>query len=97
MTGFKAWSSGQTLNAADVNDYLMEQSVVIWPDAATRQGDSAYLASLVEGNLCYIQDENALYYYTGSAWAQIATESYVDTAAGSEARKALLLSFMESN
>jgi len=97
MTGFKAWSSGQTLNAADVNDYLMEQSVVIWPTAGTREGDSAYLASLVEGNLCYIQDENALYYYTGSAWAQIATESYVDTAAGSEARKALLLSFMESN
>lgn len=96
MTGFKVWVSGETLNAADLNDYVMEQSVVIWPTAGTREGDSDYTDSLVEGNLCYIQGDG-LYYYTGSAWSQIATKAYVDTAAGSEARKALLLSFMESN
>jgi hypothetical protein len=95
--GYFEWASGDTLDAADLMTYLMQQSVVIWDTATTRNNDANYTSSLKEGNLCYIQSADTLYYYDGSAWQALASVAYVDTAAGSEARKALLLSFMESN
>jgi len=94
--GYFEWASGDTLDAEDVMKYLMGQSVAIWDTTTTRNNDSAYVASLLEGNMCFIQGDNRLYYYDGSAWQEMATQAYVDTQAAT-ARQALLLSFMESN
>ena len=94
--GFYKWESGDTLDAADVMTYLMGQSVTIWDNITTRNADTEFTTSLIEGNLCYVQNTDTLYYYDGAAWQAIASVSYVDSAAAT-ARQALLLSFMESN
>ena len=94
--GYKFWESGDTLDAEDVMKYLMQQSVVIWDTTTTRNNDSEYDGSLKEGNMCFIQADNTLYYYDGLAWQAMATQVYVDSGAAT-ARQALLLSFMESN
>ena len=64
--GFKVFSTGEVLTAADVNDYLMEQSIGIFADATARD---AQITSPIEGQFAYLSDSNTLFYYSGSAWA----------------------------
>jgi len=64
--GFKTFSTGEVLTAADVNDYLMEQSIGIFADATARD---AQITSPIEGQFAYLSDSNTLFYYSGSAWA----------------------------
>ena len=64
--GFKVFSTGEVLTAADVNDYLMEQSIGIFANATARD---AQITSPIEGQFAYLSDTNALFYYDGSAWA----------------------------
>ena len=64
--GFKIFGVGEVLTAADVNDYLMEQSIGIFADATARD---AQITSPIEGQFAYLSDSNTLFYYSGSAWA----------------------------
>jgi hypothetical protein len=63
--GFKVFSVSEVLTAADVNDYLMEQSIGIFADATARD---AQISSPIEGQFCYLADTNVLQFYNGSAW-----------------------------
>ena len=63
--GFKVFSTGEVLTAADVNDYLMEQSIGIFADATARD---AQITSPIEGQFCFLKDTNVLQFYNGSAW-----------------------------
>jgi hypothetical protein len=63
--GFKVFAVGEVLTAADVNDYLMEQSISIFADSTARD---AQITSPVEGQFCYLADTNVLQFYNGSAW-----------------------------
>ena len=63
--GFKVFSTGEVLTAADVNDYLMEQSIGIFADSTARD---AQITSPVEGQFCYLADTNELQFYNGAAW-----------------------------
>ena len=64
--GFKVFAVGEVLTAADVNDYLMEQSISIFADSTARD---AQITSPIEGMFCYLADTNVLQFYNGSAWA----------------------------
>jgi hypothetical protein len=64
--GFKVFSVSEVLTAADVNDYLMEQSIAIFADSTARD---AQISSPVEGQFCYLADSNVLQFYSGSSWA----------------------------
>ena len=64
--GFKVFAVGEVLTAADVNDYLMEQSISIFADSTARD---AQITSPIEGMFCYLADSNVLQFYNGSAWA----------------------------
>lgn len=64
--GFKVFSVSEVLTAADVNDYLMEQSISIFADSTARD---AQISSPVEGQFCYLADSNVLQFYNGSSWA----------------------------
>ncbi len=64
--GFKVFSVSEVLTAADVNDYLMEQSIGIFADSTARD---AQITSPIEGQFAYLADSNTLFYYTGAAWA----------------------------
>lgn len=65
--GFKTFTTGEVLTAADTNGYLM-QGVLVFADAAAR---SAAITSPQEGQMSYLKDTNATEYYSGSAWTTV--------------------------
>jgi hypothetical protein len=67
--GFKTFTTGEVLTAADTNGYLM-QGVLVFADAAARD---AAITSPEEGQFAYLKDTNVTTYYTGSAWANLDT------------------------
>ena len=67
--GFKDFTTGEVLTAADVDGYLM-QGVWVFANAAARD---AAVTSPQEGNFAYLKDTNVTTYYTGSAWANLDT------------------------
>jgi len=62
--GFKTFTTGEVLTAADTNGYLM-QGVLVFASSAAR---SAAVTSPQEGQYSYLKDTNATEYYDGSAW-----------------------------
>jgi len=66
---FKDFAAGDILTAADVDDFLMRQTIMVFADSSAR--DTALSAVLAEGMFCYLNDTNAFQYYDGSAWADV--------------------------
>ena len=66
--GFKDFTTGEVLTAADVDGYLM-QGVWVFASAAAR---TSAVASPQEGNMSFLKDTNSLEYYSGSAWVAVA-------------------------
>jgi hypothetical protein len=62
--GFKTFTTGEVLTAADVNGYLM-QGILVFASEAAR---NSAITSPQEGQFAYTKDNNSLWYYTGSAW-----------------------------
>ena len=67
--GFKTFTTGEVLTAADTNGYLM-QGILVFASAAARD---AAITSPQEGQFAYLKDTNVTTYYTGSAWANVDT------------------------
>ena len=68
--GFKVWSAGDVLAAADVNGYLMQQSVMVFASSAARS--SALGTASAEGMVTWLSDTNVLEAATGTAsWVQV--------------------------
>jgi hypothetical protein len=74
--GFKVFSVGEVLTAADVNDYLMEQSIGIFADSTARD---AQITSPIEGQFCYLADSNVLQFYNGSSWSDFIGEGDISS------------------
>jgi hypothetical protein len=66
--GFKEFTTGDVLTAADANGYLASQVVMVFADAAAR---TSAIASPQEGMISYLKDTNATEYYSGSAWVAV--------------------------
>jgi hypothetical protein len=66
--GYKEFSTGDVLTAADANGYLASQVVMVFASAAAR---TSAIASPQEGMISYLKDTNSTEYYSGSAWASI--------------------------
>jgi hypothetical protein len=64
--GYKLFTTGSVLTAAEVNTYLQEQTVMVFASAAART--TALSAVLSEGMVSYLKDTNALEVYDGSSW-----------------------------
>jgi len=62
--GFKTFTTGEVLTAADVNGYLM-QGVNVFTNAANRDAE---ITSPQEGQFAFLKDTNLTTYYTGSTW-----------------------------
>ena len=79
--GFKTFTTGEVLTAADTNGYLM-QGVLVFASSAAR---ASAVTSPQEGQYSYLKDTDALEYYSGSAWvgAPVGDITAVTTAAGS--------------
>jgi hypothetical protein len=66
--GYKLFNTGDVLTAAQVQNNLQNQSVMLFATAAARDADTALTAALTEGMFCYLADTNITAYYSGSAW-----------------------------
>jgi hypothetical protein len=66
--GFKEFTTGDVLTAADANGYLASQVVMVFASAAAR---TSAITSPQEGMISYLKDTNSTEYYSGSAWVAI--------------------------
>jgi len=73
-SGFKDWAAGDVLTAADVDGYLMRQTVMTFADASAR--DTALSGVLDEGMTAYLEDTNEVTVYDGSDWIVYAGRGY---------------------
>jgi hypothetical protein len=83
----KTFTAGEVLAAADVNEYLMDQSVMTFADSGAR-GSAIGTAIAQEGMLTYLEDTDAFEYWDGSAFTGLvppATPSFVGFQANSTA------------
>jgi len=62
--GFKTFTTGEVLTAADTNGYLM-QGVLVFASSAAR---ASAITSPQEGQYSYLKDTDALEFYNGTAW-----------------------------
>ncbi len=67
--GYKDWSAGDILTAADLEDYTVKQSVMVFADSSART--TALSGVLREGMVSYLKDTDSLELYDGSAWAAV--------------------------
>ena len=68
MGGYKNFVTGQVLTAADVQDYLMDQSVMVFGGTAAR---GSAIASPTEGMVTYLSDTDKVQVYNGTAWTDV--------------------------
>ena len=66
--GRKVFTAGEVLAAADVNGYLMDQSVMVFADAAAR---TAAISSPAAGMMTFLVDVAQVNVYDGSAWVEV--------------------------
>ena len=72
--GFRTFVDGDILTAAQVNTYLMEQSVMVFADAAAR---TSAIAAPSEGMVTYLADNNLIEYYDGAAWQPLLDQDVI--------------------
>lgn len=65
--GFKLFQDGQVLLASEVNEYMMEQQIMVFVDAAARD---AALTSPSEGMFAFVKDIDKLTFFDGSIWQE---------------------------
>lgn len=64
---YKIFANGYTLNASELNTYLMNQSVMVFADSTARD---AALTAPTEGMLVWLEDDNKFVYYN-STWQDL--------------------------
>jgi hypothetical protein len=67
--GYKVFTAGEVLTAANVNGYLMEQSVMVFAGTAAR---SSAIGTPTAGMVSYLTDTSTLQVY-GTAWADVSS------------------------
>jgi hypothetical protein len=72
LVAYKVFTNGSVLQASEINENLMRQSVMVFTNAAAR---SAAITVPLEGMLTWLQDVNEYQNYNGSAWVQTITPS----------------------
>ncbi len=77
--GYKNFTSGDVLTAADTNGYLM-QGILVFADATARD---AAITSPQEGQHAFLKSDDGLYFYDGSSWTASPVGDITGVTAGS--------------
>lgn len=64
-SGYRTFSAGEVLTATNVNNYLMDQAVMRFADAATR---GISIGTPTEGMVSYLDDVNKIEIFDGASW-----------------------------
>jgi len=67
--GYKVFTAGEVLTAANVNGYLMSQSVMVFDDSTAR---TSAIGTPTAGMMSYLEDTSTLQVY-GTAWADVSS------------------------
>lgn len=90
MPGFKLFDQDDVLTSAEVNDYLMLQSIMVFDTDIDR--DVAMVGILRPGITVYVKSSSALSQYNGTSWVRIPTYDELDNVtAESDIRKIILM------
>lgn len=73
--GRKIFNTNDILLASDVQDYLMDQTVMVFADATER---SSEILVPSEGMVSYLESDNKIYKYDGANWVDIAPALALD-------------------
>lgn len=65
LVAYKVFTNGSTLQASEINENLMRQSVAVFSNAAAR---TAAITAPVEGQMTYLEDVNLFQSWNGSSW-----------------------------
>jgi hypothetical protein len=65
LVAYKVFTNGSTLQASEINDNLMRQSVAVFSNAAAR---TAAITSPLEGQVTWLEDLNVMSIYDGTSW-----------------------------
>jgi len=68
LSGRKTFTAGEVLQAADVNDFLMDQSVMVFAGTAAR---GSAIPSPSEGMVTYREDDDVVEVYNGSSFVPV--------------------------
>ena len=71
---YKVFTNGSVLNASEINENLMQQSIAVFSNAAAR---TAAITSPVEGQVTYLEDIETYENYNGTAWVSLFASSSV--------------------
>jgi hypothetical protein len=66
--GRKVFTAGEVLTAANVNGYLMDQSVMVFADTTAR---ASAIATATAGMTTYLTGVKQFQVYNGTTWSQI--------------------------
>lgn len=67
--GYRSFSPNTVLTADQVQNFLMDQAVQVYADASER--DTTLTGVVSAGMVAYLEDENQLYQFNGSAWEEV--------------------------
>lgn len=68
----KIFTAGEVLAAADVNSFLMDQTVMTFADSSAR---GSAIGTATEGMITYLADTNSFEYWNGSAYEALVSVS----------------------
>lgn len=74
--GVKNWASGQVLDAADLNEYVADQTIARFATIADRTAayGVANAPSLQKGLFSWVESTEKLYYYDGTSWVEVGAQ-----------------------
>lgn len=67
-SGYKNFTTGSVLTASDVQNYLMDQSVMVFAGTASR---GSAITSPSEGMVVYLSDTDKVQVYNGTSWSDV--------------------------
>jgi hypothetical protein len=68
MSGYRTWTPGEVITANNVQTYLQDQTVMVFPNNSVR---STAVVVPTEGMLSWVEDLNKYQYYTGAVWTDL--------------------------
>jgi len=73
-SGFRTFTAGEVLTASNVQNYLMDQSVMVFGGSAARSS-AIGTANFEEGMVSYLTDTDKVEAYNGTNWVSVAPAS----------------------
>jgi hypothetical protein len=68
MSGYRTWTPGEVIRAEDLQEYLQNQSVMVFPSDAVR---STAIVVPLEGMLSWVENDDKFQYYDGASWIDL--------------------------